>query len=129
MGGTPTNLPEGPWPETVRRWVAGQTDYATPGAESFDALQARLLPVWERVTGELDGQTAVVVAHGVVIRVLLLSLLPGWSVARYHQLGPTPNVAITELTRQGAGQPWQAVRICQVVVREDHSQDQGRTRG
>src|SRR5262249_22965514 len=57
LSGTPTNLPEGPWPETVRRWVAGQTGYATPGAESFDDLRARLLPVWERVTGELEGQT------------------------------------------------------------------------
>jgi 2,3-bisphosphoglycerate-dependent phosphoglycerate mutase len=116
LEGTPNNLAEGPWPETVLRWTAGDTAYATPGAESFDDVRNRVLPIWERVATELDNSTYVIVAHGVVIRVLLLNLLPGWSAADYRKLGPIPNVAVSELVRTMAGQPWQAERLNEIVV-------------
>jgi broad specificity phosphatase PhoE len=39
---------DGVWAETVRRWLIGETNYASPGAESFDAVKGRVLPVWQR---------------------------------------------------------------------------------
>jgi len=91
------------WPETLRRWKAGETDHAHEGAESFDTIRARVLPVWERVTRQHEGRAIVMVLHGVVVKVLLLSLLEGWGPIDWERLGPTQNVAISELVRESAG--------------------------
>jgi broad specificity phosphatase PhoE len=112
LGGTPTGLADGPWPRTLRRWQAGDTGFATPGAESFDDMRDRVLPVWRRLAEEFDGRTAVVVAHGGVCRVLLLSLLPGLSAADWDKLGPIRNVGVSELVLE-AGR-WSAVRLNEV---------------
>jgi 2,3-bisphosphoglycerate-dependent phosphoglycerate mutase len=106
---------DGVWAETVRRWLAGETNYASPGAESFDAVKGRVLPVWQRLTTEHAGRTVAVVAHGHVCRVLLLSLLAGYSVVDWPRIGPIRNVAINELL--GDNSAWQAVRINDVVFR------------
>jgi 2,3-bisphosphoglycerate-dependent phosphoglycerate mutase len=106
LSGTPAGGSDGPWPDTLRRWMAGDTGYATPGAESFDDIRDRVLPAWERLARE--DRTVVVVAHGIVIRVLLLSLLPGYGVSAWKRLGPIRNVAIHELVREAA---WRAVRL------------------
>jgi 2,3-bisphosphoglycerate-dependent phosphoglycerate mutase len=98
----------GMWSETVRRWQNGDPDYTTEGAESFTDMQRRLLPVWHRLAGEYAGQTVVVVAHGMVKRVLLLSLL-GWDMKEWQRVGTTYNVGVCELI--GSGGSWQAVRI------------------
>jgi broad specificity phosphatase PhoE len=114
LSGTPSGLRDGPWPQTLRRWVAGETGYATAGAESFDDIRDRVLPIWERLTIQHEGKTLVVVAHGIVCRVLLLSVLPGWTVADWPRLGPIRNVAVHELLREAAGAPWRALRINEV---------------
>ena len=51
----------------------------------------------------------VIVAHGVVCKVLFLSVLPGLSVGDWHRLGPIHNVALTEL--EGDDGRWQARRL------------------
>ncbi len=107
LSGMPTNQADGVWPQTARRWMAGETAYAPPGAESFDDIRARVLPVWERIARTHARQTVVVVAHGIVCKVLLLSILPGHSVADWSRLGPIPNVAITELVQRGGA--WQMI--------------------
>jgi probable phosphoglycerate mutase len=109
LSGTPTQRREGVWPDTLRRWIEGDTAFAPPGAESFDDIRRRVLPVWERVTRECAGKTIVLVAHGVVCKVLLCTLLPGWSVADWHRIGPIHNVAISELFHEG--EQWRAVRV------------------
>jgi probable phosphoglycerate mutase len=109
LSGTPTHGSDGVWPDTLRLWIAGQTDYAPPGAESYDAIRARVLPAWERVMEYRPGETRVVVAHGVVIRVLLLNLLEGYGVADWQRLGPIRNVGVTELLHEETG--WKAVRL------------------
>ena len=109
LSGMPFDAHGGIWPETVRRWMAGETDFAHPGAESLDALRARLLPVWTRITEEHAGKKLVVVAHGIVCKVLLLSVLPGWSSADWQKLGPIHNAAITELLHLDG--VWQALRV------------------
>src|SRR5262245_625545 len=44
------------WNRTIDHWARGQTNFAHPGAESFDDMQRRVLPVWERVTNDWAGQ-------------------------------------------------------------------------
>jgi probable phosphoglycerate mutase len=56
----------------------------------------------------------VVVAHGVVCKVLLLSLLSGYSLADWRKLEPIHNTGVSELIRTDAG--WQAVRINQLLT-------------
>lgn len=115
--GALTGLPmdrDGVWAETVRRWIAGDTNYASPGAESFDAVRDRVLPVWHRLTTDYAGKTLAIVAHGHVCRVLLLSLLPGYTIADWPRIGPIRNVAVNEL--HGEAGTWQAIRINEVVI-------------
>jgi hypothetical protein len=46
---------------------------------------------------------------------LLLTLLPGWSIADWHLMGPVPNVGISELVREG--QQWRALRMNELPER------------
>jgi broad specificity phosphatase PhoE len=96
----------GIWPETIHRWDAGETSFAQEGAESLDDLRRRLLPVWARIVDRHAGKRLAVVAHGVVIKTLLLTLLQGHT---WQSIGSIRNVAITELTHLDGH--WNAVRI------------------
>jgi broad specificity phosphatase PhoE len=96
------------WPQTLRHWMAGETRHAPDGAESFDDIRSRVLPVWHRLTTVWAGRSLVIVAHGVVCKVLLLSLVPGLSVANWQSLGPIKNVALHELFKEGA--EWRLLR-------------------
>ena len=116
LGGTPFGAAEGVWPDTLRRWVAGETSFAPPHSESFDDVRDRVLPVWERLTRTYAGRCLVVVAHGVVCKVLFLSVLPGLSAADWHRLGPIRNAAVTELAREDG--PWQARRLNEMSPEE-----------
>lgn len=100
---------DGLWDETLRRWIAGETGFAPDGAESFDAIQARVLPAWRRITARHPGQTLVVVAHGVVCKVLLTSLVVGFRIADWKSMGPIENLALHEL--EGAGEHWRLLRF------------------
>jgi broad specificity phosphatase PhoE len=113
MSGTSFSSAGGPWPETIDRWEAGDTAFTTPGAESFDDLRRRLVPAFERVAGHHAGGRIVVVAHGVVCKVLLLCLLPGYGPSAWKRLGRVPNLAVSELTRTGKG-TWSAAEVLQV---------------
>jgi probable phosphoglycerate mutase len=86
----------GVWAETSRRWAAGETSYAHQGAESLDELSRRLVPAWRRVTERHHGKRLVVVAHGIVCKVLISNLVPGRT---WGSLGSIRNVAIHELKR------------------------------
>jgi probable phosphoglycerate mutase len=112
LSGTRVTTDQGVWPDTLARWLAGDTGHAPPGAESFDDIRSRVLPVWERLTAELAGRKVVIVAHGVICRVLILSLLEGWSVADWRRLGPIQNLSVSELV--GEAGRWRADRLNQV---------------
>lgn len=111
LQGTATKQRDGVWPDTLRRWLAGDTAYAPAGAESFDDIRRRVLPVWQRITREHAGQTTVIVAHGIVCRVLLLALLPGYSLTDWPRIG-VDNVALNELLHDGDS--WRALRLNEV---------------
>lgn len=65
--------------ETKVRWLAGELNATHPGGESFADIQRRVVPVLEDLADRHRGETIVVIAHGVVIRVLLTSLVAGFS--------------------------------------------------
>jgi broad specificity phosphatase PhoE len=108
LGGTSVRDPR-IWPETVRRWIAGDLDYASPGAESFAQIRDRVLPVWHHLADDYRDESFVIVAHGIVCRVLILNVVAGFTHADWHRLDPTANVAVNELLEEGG--IWQAVRL------------------
>jgi 2,3-bisphosphoglycerate-dependent phosphoglycerate mutase len=124
MQGTPVQGEFGVWPDTLARWVAGDTGYAPPGTESFDQIRDRVLPVWDRITQEKQGKTLAVVAHGIVIRVVLLSVVGGYNAADWPRLGRVANASISEVT--GSGRGWRAVRVGFVPdeVRKAHESEE-----
>jgi probable phosphoglycerate mutase len=113
LTGTPTNKEIGLWPETLDRWLAGDTAYGPEGSESYDDLVRRILPAWERVTSAHAGRTVVLVCHGIVCRVLLLAAAPFAGLADWRKLGRVANVSVSEL-EQGAGGRWRALTVAEV---------------
>ncbi len=111
LTGTPSQPEFGIWPDTLARWIAGDTSYAPHGSESFDDIQRRVLPVWDRLIAGCKDKSIVIVCHGIVCRVLLLSLVPDYTIADWRKLGRIANVSISELV--GSGRNWQAVRIAE----------------
>jgi probable phosphoglycerate mutase len=109
LQGRPVHGEFGVWPDTLARWVAGDTTYAPAGTESFDQIRDRVLPVWDRVTQENQDKTLAIVAHGIVIRVVLLSVVEGYNAADWPRLGRIANASISEVT--GSARAWRAVRI------------------
>jgi broad specificity phosphatase PhoE len=103
LSGTSFTPATGPWADTIRRWQAGDTSYTTPGAESFDDLRARLEPAFDRAVAAHAGGRVVVVAHGVVCKVLLLSRVPGLTVADWVSMGKVRNLAVSELVGTPGG--------------------------
>jgi broad specificity phosphatase PhoE len=103
------SMVEGPWAETVKRWSSGGSGYTSHGAESYDDLRARLLAAWERVIQAAPGERLVVVAHGVVCKVLLLTLLDGWGPQGWVRLGRVANLSVSELAPTDSG--WRAEQL------------------
>lgn len=97
------------WDDTIARWLRGETHYAYPGMESFDELRDRTLPAFNRVAAAHPGGRVVVVCHGVVCKVLLLSILHGKSPADWVNIGKIPNLAVSELVPD-AGK-WRADKL------------------
>jgi len=97
MAGASFSLTEGPWAETLNAWTSGDANFTIPGAESFADLQARLLPAWQRLLTEHAGERLVIVAHGIVVKVLLLCLLEAGDPRAWGKIGSIRNVAVTGL--------------------------------
>lgn len=98
----------GSYDEAKKRWMAGELNYTHPGGESFAAIRQRVLPVFDRLAEEANGRTIVVVAHGVVIRVLLTSVLPGYGPEAFDRFR-IDNTAINDLKYENGR--WQAVAL------------------
>jgi probable phosphoglycerate mutase len=100
------------WAETVRRWEAGEVGYAYPGMESFAAIRDRVLSAFGRVAERHAGGRVVVMAHGVVCKVLLLSVLRDRGPAHWTRLGRALNLSVSELVPDGP--LWRAERLLEV---------------
>jgi broad specificity phosphatase PhoE len=86
--------------EAKWRWMAGELDYTHEGGESYAEIRRRVVPAFEVLAQRHAGRTIVVVAHGVVIRVLLTTLLDGYGPERFQELDVT-NAAVNDLRHDG----------------------------
>ncbi|MGE3821601.1 MAG: histidine phosphatase family protein [Isosphaeraceae bacterium] len=98
--------------EARARWAAGETSHTHQGGESFDDVKARVLPVWRRLTTDQAGRTLVIVAHGVVIRVLLATVLEGRGPRDFERFA-IDNTAVNDL--RGHSGSWRAVALNQRI--------------
>jgi probable phosphoglycerate mutase len=71
---------------TKERWIAGDLEYTHPGGESYGDIRRRVVPIIEDLGRRHRGVTIMVVAHGVVIRVLLTSLVSGLTPADFDRI-------------------------------------------
>jgi len=117
LTGLPTNDRTGPWMQTVQRWMQGDTAFSLLGAESFDEIRQRVLTVWERLTQQHAGKTIAIIAHGAVIKVLLLSIVAGYGPGDWMRLGAIHNVTLHELVPTAEG--WHLERFNECVIEEN----------
>jgi len=113
MSGQPFSTTDGFWPITVREWSSGNTAYTTPDAESFDELRERLVTAWNDTVAAHAGERIVIIAHGIVCKVLLLCLLNDFGPKRWVELGHVPNLAVSELAGHSET-GWRSTQILQV---------------
>ncbi|MGZ5941287.1 MAG: histidine phosphatase family protein [Isosphaeraceae bacterium] len=99
--------------ESKRRWMFGDLEFTHPGGESFADIRRRVLPVFEELRTRHRGETLIVVAHGVVIRVVLLSLLEGLEPADFDRIA-IDFASINDLRWNGTR--WKAHALNQVVA-------------
>jgi probable phosphoglycerate mutase len=102
--------------EAKGRWMAGQLDFTHEGGESYAAIRRRAVPAFQALAERHPGETIVVVAHGVVIRVVLTSLLEGHSPADFERIA-IDYVAINDLRHDGSR--WWAETLGARVVGEE----------
>ena len=60
-------------------------------------MRDRTVPAFDRVVSAHPGGRVVIVCHGVVCKVLLLSLLRGYGPADWVNIGRVVNLAVSEL--------------------------------
>lgn len=99
--------------ETKSRWIAGDLEAAHPGGESFSDIRRRVVPILEDLAARHRGQTIVVVAHGVVIRVLLTTLVADFSPADFDRIA-IDFASVNDLHFDG--RTWTAQSLNQVVA-------------
>lgn len=87
--------------EAKVRWRGGALEYTHPGGESYRDIRERVVPVFREFVARHAGETIVIVAHGVVIRVLLTTLLDGYGPADFDRIGIT-NCGINDLRWDGS---------------------------
>jgi broad specificity phosphatase PhoE len=88
-------------------WIAGNLDATHAGGESYAHVRDRAVPALKRIAARHEGETVLVVAHGITLRVLLTSLIDGLSPSDFGRV-PIPNLALYEV-EAGDG-PWRIVR-------------------
>jgi 2,3-bisphosphoglycerate-dependent phosphoglycerate mutase len=100
LSGTLVHREESPWWETQRQWQAGNLDYTSAGAESYQDMLMRLLPAWQQFLDDHPTGNSLIVLHGIVIKVLLTSLLENHDHRDWEKLGPIKNGAVCVLEFQ-----------------------------
>jgi broad specificity phosphatase PhoE len=72
--------------EVKARWIAGELEASHPGGESFADIRRRVCPILEELGSRHRGETIAIVAHGVVIRVALTSLVAGLAPSDFDRI-------------------------------------------
>ena len=99
--------------EAKQQWILGNLEATHEGGESFAEIRQRVLPAFEEISARHQGETIVVVVHGVVIRVLLCSLLADYGPADFDRIA-IDFASINDLRFDG--QAWMAERLNWVVA-------------
>ena len=86
----------------ILRWAEGDLDASHPGGESYRAMRDRVVPPFAELANRHRGETIVVVAHGVVIRVLITTLVETFSPGDYHRIA-IRHVAVNDLRHNALG--------------------------
>lgn len=102
--------------ESKRHWIAGDLEFTHPGGESFADIQRRVVPILDDIRRRGEGETSAVIAHGIVIRVALISLLPDLSSADFDRVA-IDFASINDLTHNG--EAWAARTLNHVVAPSD----------
>lgn len=79
------------------RWRAGDYGYRIEQGESILEVQQRAVRAVDAIVEAHPGETVMLVAHGRWVRVLLASLLPGYGLARMHEI-KHGNTCVNRLT-------------------------------
>ncbi len=86
LSGQPHESARGAYLEVVQAWMAGEIDASNEGGESFRMVRGRVLPILEGIAQHDRGGTQVVICHGLVIRVVLVSWLERLSMAQFRDV-------------------------------------------
>ena len=89
-------------------WKLGDLEAAHEGGESYARMRDRVVPAFLGLAEAHPGGTFIVVAHGIVIRVLLCSLLEGRGPSDFDAFG-IDFVAVNDLRFDG--QAWRATML------------------
>jgi broad specificity phosphatase PhoE len=108
LSGQPREVGLTAYEEAKRRWMAGELDYTHAGGESYADIRRRTVPAFEALAARHPGGTIVVVAHGVVIRVLLTTLLEGYGPEHFAAIA-IPNAGVNDVWHDGLR--WRAERL------------------
>ena len=99
--------------ETKTQWMAGDLEFTHPGGESFADIRRRVVPVLQQLAERHHGETIIVVAHGVVIRVVLTSLVAGFAPSDFDRIA-IDFASVNDLGFDGAS--WTARSLNRVVA-------------
>ena len=91
------------WPvyeRTKAEWMAGRVDFTHEGGESFAAIRDRATPAIHALLDREAGRTIVVVAHGVLNRVLIAANVRGYTPADFDRI-PIDFVGVHDLSWDG----------------------------
>jgi broad specificity phosphatase PhoE len=101
MSGMPRAEGWSAYERSKSHWIAGQLDHTHEGGESFAAMKARAAEAFRGLLEREAGRTAVLVAHGVINRVLLASMAVGHTHADFDRI-TLDFVAVHDLRWDGA---------------------------
>ncbi|WP_337175351.1 histidine phosphatase family protein [Paludisphaera sp.] len=99
--------------ESKTRWMAGDLEFSHPGGESFADIARRVTPVIDGLRRRHPGGRMVVIAHGIVIRVALLNMLPDRVPADFDRIA-IDFASINDLAHDGVS--WRAEALNVVVA-------------
>jgi broad specificity phosphatase PhoE len=95
------------------RWIAGDLDHTHEGGESYNDVRRRVVPILQALVARHAGETIIVIAHGVVIRVALTSLLAGSHPSEFERFA-IEFASVNDLCFDG--EIWTARKLNQVVA-------------
>src|SRR5213076_824085 len=99
--------------ESKARWIAGDLDFSHPGGESYADIRRRVCPVFQDLAARHRGETLIVVAHGVVIRVAMTSLVTGFTPSDFDRIA-IDFASVNDLWCDGT--TWTARKLNQVIA-------------